>query len=138
MRAKLFWRDIRGAAAVEMAMIAPFIGGLALLGMSVWQTASRIEDMRGALQSGVRYYMSGGFDDTAGRTFAMSSWDKKPSDGNISVQRVCKCEETVSTCGQLCPDQSPPAMFINLNATGTASNGVSTFSLDETKVVRVR
>jgi Flp pilus assembly protein TadG len=138
MRIGRFWRDRRGTAAVELAFIAPAIAGLGLLGLTVWQTAARIEDMRGALKSGARYYMSGGFNDTDGRTFAMSAWDKKPADGNITIQRICKCGATTWTCNVLCTDQTPPQVFINLTATGTATNGVSTFPLAETKVVRVR
>ena len=138
MRGKDFRRNIAGAAAVEMALVAPVIGGLALLGLTVWQTAARIEDMRAALQSGARYYMGGGFNDTTARTFAMSAWDKRPTDGAINVQRICKCGDVVSACNVLCADHGPPAMFINLSATGTATNGVSTFPLAETKVVRVR
>ena len=138
MRAISFWRDIAGVAAVEMALIAPVIGGLALASMTIWQTAARIEDMRGALKSGATYYMSGGFNDASARTLAMSAWDKAPANANITVQRICKCGETVSTCGVLCADQTPPSMFISLNATATATNGVANFPLAETKVVRVR
>jgi Flp pilus assembly protein TadG len=133
-----FWHDRSGTAAIELAFIAPAIAGIALLGLTVWQSAAQIENMRGALKSGARYYMSGGFNDTDGRTFAMSAWDKKPTDGNITVQRICKCAGVAQACNVLCADQTPPQMFINLSATGTATTGVSTFPLAETKVVRVR
>lgn len=131
-------RDTRATAAVEMALIAPVIAGLALASLTIWQTAARIEDMRLGLMAGSRYYMGGGSDDTAARTLMMSAWQHAPNDANVSIQRICKCGTTVSQCGVICLDNTPPSIFVNLTAAGTGANGVTTFPLNETKVVRVR
>ncbi len=50
-----FGRDIAGVAALEMALIAPLIAGMALVSSSVWQLASTKQDMRAA-QVGSGYH----------------------------------------------------------------------------------
>ena len=131
-------RDSRGVAALETALIAPIIAGLALLSLTVWQTASRIEDIRLALKAGSTYYMNGGTDDTIAQNLMIQSWPTPPANAAVSVQRVCKCAGVAAICGTLCSGTTPPAVYVTLSATATASNGVSNIPLSEQKVVRVR
>ncbi|HTK35368.1 MAG TPA: hypothetical protein VL358_08805 [Caulobacteraceae bacterium] len=131
-------RDSMGVAAVEMALVAPVLAALALVAFSVWQTASRIEDMRLALKAGSTYYMNGGTDDPTAQSLMLQSWPTPPANAAVSVQRICQCAGVAAACGTLCSGSTPPAVYVTLSATATASNGVNSIPLSEQKVVRVR
>lgn len=133
-----FLRDVTGVAALETALVAPIIAGLAVVSLTVWQTASRIEDMHVALKAGATYYMNGGTDDTAAKNLILQSWPTTPANAAVSVQRICKCAGAAAICGTLCSGTTPPAVYVTMSATATASNGVSNIALSDQKVVRVR
>ena len=131
-------RDTMGVAALETALVAPILAGLGLLSFSVWQTASRTEDMRLALKAGSTYYMNGGTDDSTAQGLILQSWPTSPANAAVSVQRICQCAGVAATCGTLCSGTTPPAVYVTLSAAATASNGVSNIPLSEQKVIRVR
>src|SRR4051812_36035965 len=56
-----------GVAAVELALILPFIAGFAVVSINVWDVGMRKQDMRGALKLGAQYYQNGGADDAASK-----------------------------------------------------------------------
>jgi len=138
LRLSGFRRDRRGVAAVEMALIAPIIAGMALVSFGIWRMATSLEDMHVALKAGASYYMNGGLDDTAARTLMTSAWQDAPADASIGVQRACKCGTVAAACNVLCANATPPSSYVLLNASGTGSTGTVNFPLSEQKVVRVR
>lgn len=130
--------DHRGVAAVEMALIAPVAAVLALLSFQVWQASTQTEDMRGAVKTGIRYYMNGGTDDAAAQTLMQSAWDKAPNDAAVSVSRQCLCGTTVQACNVNCADGTAPIMVVTLNASGTNPGALFGSSLSDREVLRVR
>lgn len=132
------WRDRSGLAAVEMALLAPFLAVLALLSFEVWQASGRSADMRTALQTGAEYYMNGGSNDVAARDLALSSWRARPAGAEVSVSRTCACGETAHSCTSLCPDSSPPAALVILQGAASTPNVMFNRSIADERVVRVR
>lgn len=130
--------DRRGIAAVEMALIAPFVAVLALMSFQVWQAAGRVQDARGAVKAGVRYYMNGGSDETVARNLVQSSWEDAPADAAVTAVRACLCGATASACNTACADNSLPVVTITLRATATNPGAVYASSIDEQEVIRVR
>ena len=131
-------RDRRGVAAVEMALIAPVLGVVALLSFEAWQAAGRSADMRTALKAGAQYYMNGGADDGNARTLALSAWRDRPASGVLNISRTCACGEVVQACTALCADSNPPAALVTLHAEATLPQARFNKSVVIDQVVRVR
>jgi len=130
--------DRRGLAAVELALVAPVIAGLALLSLEVWSASARSQDMRAALKAGAQYYMNGGANDVTAQALALSAWEAPPGDAEVSITRSCACGEVAQVCTTLCSNGTPPAVIVVLQATGTQAQAFFNPVLSEQRVVRVR
>jgi Flp pilus assembly protein TadG len=137
-RLRHFRTDRSGLAALEFALIAPFLATLLLVGADTWLTVSQNEDMRTALQSGARYYQTGGSDDPTAQLVAQQAWPSKPADGSMSVARSCTCGSSPADCATLCAGSNPPSVFLTLTAQGTFSGLMQSRVLSQTDVIRVR
>jgi Flp pilus assembly protein TadG len=133
-----FWRDQRGAAIVEMAFIAPVIGGMAAVSFAAWDAASRQQDMRAALEIGAEYYMNGGGSDEIATTAATNAWRNRPEDGVVTSERVCRCGTVVTICANLCTGATPPSVYVHLTAAGATPEAMFTPHQWAERVVRVR
>ena len=130
--------DIVGAAAIEFAFILPILTALVVVGLDGWLRINQVSQMRSAIQSGSRYYQSGGADDTAASTLGLAAWAHRPGDATLAGVRVCKCGTTVVDCTTQCPGSTLPMVFVTLTATGTFSGLWASQSLTETGGVRLR
>lgn len=130
--------DRRGIAAVEMALIAPIAAVLALLSFQVWQASARVQDARGAVKAGVRYYMNGGADEDAARDLVQSSWEDAPADAAVTAVRACLCGGTAHACNTACADSTLPIVTVTLRATATNPGAAYASTIDEQEVIRVR
>lgn len=127
-----------GAAAVELALILPFLGAV-LLGMyAAWDTATRVEDMRDGLKGGAQYFLNGGLNDSVAQTVALSAWQNRPEQSSITVSRECRCGDAVHDCATICPDNTAPAVYVTLAAVGTDPSAVVAAEITQSQVVRVR
>lgn len=133
-----FFKNQKGAAVVELALVAPVIAGIALVSYGVWDGAARRQDMRDGLGAAVQYYMNGGLDDTAAQSAAMDAWDSAPADAAVSTERICRCGSAAAVCNSLCADSRTPSVFVRLTATATTADALFSPSLSEERVVRVR
>lgn len=133
-----FWRDQRGAAILEMAFVAPIIGGMAAVSFAAWDVASRQQDMRAALEVGAEYYMNGGSSDEVAKTAAAGSWRNAPEDALVASERVCRCGTTVTICTSMCTGDVPPSVYVHLTASGTSPEAMFTPHQSAERVVRVR
>ena len=134
-----FLRDDSGVAAVEFGLIAPILAILALFIFDAWNAANSMTRMHTAVGAAARYLMGGQGDDATARAVALSSWNRRPADGAVSVVRQCICGTAVSACTGLCPNtQTPPAIYVTLRATGTGEGMFLHQSLAQSEVVRVR
>lgn len=133
-----FWRDQRGAAIVEMAFIAPIIGGMAAVSFAAWDVASRQQDMRAALEVGAEYYMNGGSSDDIAKSTAVQAWRNAPDDALVTSERVCRCGTTVTICTNLCTGNVPPSVYVRMTASGTSPEAMFTPHQSAERIVRVR
>jgi Flp pilus assembly protein TadG len=133
-----FWRDQRGAAILELAFVAPIIGGMAAVSFAVWDVASRQQDMRAALEVGAEYYMNGGPSDDIAKTAATEAWRNAPEDAVVNSERICRCGTTVTICASMCANNAPPSVYVHLTASGTAPESMFTPHQTAERVVRVR
>lgn len=133
-----FRTDQRGVAALEFALIAPLLATLLLVGADTWLTVSQNEDMRTALQSGARYYETGGSDDPTAQLVVQHAWPSMPADGSTSVARSCTCGTSPADCATLCPGSNPPSVFLTLTTQGTFTGLMHSRVLSQSDAVRVR
>ena len=133
------WRSNQsGGAAVELAMIAPVIAGMAVVSFSVWQTGMQHQDARTALDVAAEYYMNGGLDDGVAETLAVGAWSNKPDDGAVDTQRSYRCGDTAALIDTICVGGRTPGGYVTITATGTMSISLGQPSMTIERVVRVR
>jgi Flp pilus assembly protein TadG len=118
MKWRRLFTDESGVSATEFAAISPVLA-LVVAGMvEGWSYQSRVLETRAAVQAAAKYVLQGGTDDTTVRLVAMSAWQNRPPDGDVTVDRYCTCGDTVSSCSLLCVDtEKAPATFIDIEAT---------------------
>lgn len=133
-----FLSDFRGAAMVELALVAPVVAGLVLVSYGVWDAAARRQDMRAGLDAAAGYYMNGGADDAVARSVATNAWESRPTGGAVTSSRSCRCGGTPGTCDALCTGSKAPSVFVNLTATGSTTGALFAATLVEERTVRVR
>lgn len=133
-----FWRDQRGAAILEMAFVAPIIGGMAAVSFAAWDAASRQQDMRAALEVGAEYYMNGGASDDVAEATATGAWRNAPEDAVVTSERICRCGTTVTICTNLCTGNTPPSVYVHLSASATSPEAMFGAQQSAERVVRVR
>jgi len=134
---KLF-KDQGGASAIEFALIAPVLGLATVLAFDVWMGATSVLQMRSAVETGAQYVMNGSSNDATTQSLAYQNWEDRPANGAVTVTRNCMCGQATNVCTGLCPDQSPPAVYVTIQATGTGKGVFLSTSLTESQVVRVR
>jgi len=134
-----FLSNRSGVAALEFALITPILVAVLVLGSDGWLRISQLNDERTGLQTGIRYYQTGGGDDTAAQLVAQNAWPGRPADGALQVVRSCTCGATPIDCASLCPGgTNPPSVFLTLTAQGTYSGMMESRVLTQTDVIRVR
>jgi Flp pilus assembly protein TadG len=133
-----FLGDRRGLAAMEFALIAPLLAALIVFGADGWLRTSQLNDMRSALQSGMRYYQLGGADDSVAQTLATNSWVHPPADASTAVARACLCGSTPTDCTLLCAGSNPPQVFITMTTSGTFTGLMHSRAMSQNEVLRVR
>lgn len=132
-----FFHRQDGAAAVELALVAPILVGLLLASYGIWEHAGQRQNIRTALEPAADYYMNGGTDDVVGRQTILDSWSSKPTDGTATVTRVCKCGTLVVSCSSLC-STAPPAVYVSLIASSSDPDAPITDPIAEQRTIRVR
>jgi len=139
MRAlRRFVRSEHGGAAVEFAVIAPFLAALVIGLMVAWEPATAMLRMRAAVHAGAAYVRSGGTDDTKTYDVVENAWERKPADADILVSRACLCGQIAQACTTICTDQTPPSVYITVAATSTDNSRAFGKTLARSEVVRVR
>jgi Flp pilus assembly protein TadG len=133
-----FGSNTSGAAAVELAFVAPVIATMALVSFTVWEGASQRQNMRTALSAAAQYYLNGSSDNTIAQNIAMTSWQAKPADAAMSMVEYCTCGTTAIDCANLCTGNKKPSTYIKMTLTGTSTGSMFTSVLSEERTVRVR
>jgi Flp pilus assembly protein TadG len=129
-----------GVAAVEMALILPFIASFAVISINVWDVGMRKQDMRGALKLGGQYYQNGGSDDTAARAIALAQWNHKPTTSDVTITRSYYCPDAtvVTNATTLCTDLTVPQTLVKLHGSATTSTAMFSKTMTADEYVRIR
>lgn len=130
--------DRRGNAAVEFALLLPFLSVAVTSLSDVANISMGASQMQTAIRASIQYVMDGGSDMSVAQQQGTNAWSGKPSDGSISVSEACECGTTAATCGTLCTDGSDPATYVTGTATGTLGGSFVKISKTVTQVVRVQ
>jgi Flp pilus assembly protein TadG len=134
-----YLREEGGVAAVEMALIMPFVAGFAVISINVWDIGMRKQDMRGALKVASQYYMNGGSNDDNAKAIGLAQWNHKPGVADISITRTCYCGSTVTTaCQTICADNTVPQIIVQVHGSATTSTAMFTKTQTADEYVRIR
>ena len=127
-----------GLAAIELALVAPVIAGLAMVSFAVWNSGTRMQDMRSAAEAGAEYYMNGGSNDDVARDITLDAWHSRPEVAEVDTQRSCRCGTTIVLCTAQCAGGAPPAVYVTLSAHGVEADALVSPEATLDRVVRVR
>ena len=133
-----FQRDSRGTSAIEFALIAPMLAVVVVAISDVSNLGYGSSNMQSAVRAGVHYAMAGGTDATVAQSQANAAWTRKPGDGVVTTQKVCKCAGVTWDCDTFCLDLARPEMHITVTATGTVGGDLYSMTQTSTETVRVR
>ena len=132
------WRDRRGVAAVEFALVLPVLAGIVVLLPDASDAAIGALNMDAGVRAGVQYAMNGGTDLSAAKTIATQNWSYMPSGATLNVTQSCTCSGAGSVCGQLCADGSNPEIYVTVAAAATVGGTVISIPLQKTQTVRIK
>lgn len=118
-RSKPILGDDAGVAAVEFAMVLPFLCA-ALLGIiDGWSYVTSSLSMRAGVKTAANLIMEGSTNDTATQAVAISSWEKRPADGQVTLSRIYMCGTTVVDASTLCSGPKVPSVYVQIQASAT-------------------
>lgn len=118
-----------GGAAVEFAIIAPFLlFVLAAIGLlaAEFESSNKAND---AVRVGAHYVMQGGLKPAAIRDVTLASWNGVPGAFDVTVDQYCACGEQVVACPGNCAS-NPAARFTRIRGSASVLDEAS----GETKV----
>lgn len=130
--------DRRGAAAVELAIIAPVLAGLVLVSLEIWQAGAAQQKAAAALDVAADYYMNGGLDDAAAVQAALDGWLDRPEDGSVTSQRSGRCGAEPAALDAVCANGRSAAIYVSMEATGSRAGAFYPARIGATRSVRVR
>ena len=114
-----FSRDRAGIAAVELALVMPVLCAALLGVVDGWSYVSSSLAMRAGVKTAANLVMAGGADDSATQAAALASWEHKPADAAVTVNRIYQCGTTVVTSTTICSGPKAPSVFVQIQASGT-------------------
>lgn len=135
MRALL--QDRSGGAAVEMAIVAPVLVGMALLGFEVWKIGVGQQQAAAALDVAADYYMTGGLSDEAAVQAARNAWRDAPPNAEVTAVRSARCGQAEVEMTALCAGGRAPAIYATLTASGSRTPD-GEVQVRATRLIRVR
>lgn len=133
-----FAGDRRGVATVELALVLPIILGVFLGAYSVWDAASRKQNLAAALDAGAQYYINGGSNDGLASQAIQGAWQYRPQNSSVSVTRACQCGNTAQSCSTLCSGGIAPSAYVTMSLTAIDQTAMISPSIAASRVVRVR
>lgn len=118
-RAPANMSDQSGSSAVEFAVIVPVLLVLCLGILDGWSLASFVLYMRTSVSTAATLYMQGARDDASVKALALNNWRTPPPDAALSLTKSYRCGDQVVTSSSLCSGSTPPAIYVDIKASGT-------------------
>ena len=131
-------RAVGGAAAVEFAIVTPFLAAMLIGVVQYGGMIIANQQMHDGVSAAAVYVMRGGSDATTIQSIATGTWPNKPSDAKVSVTQACSCAGVTQACSVLCADGSYPQSFTTISASGTYNGLWASQSMSTTQVVRTQ
>lgn len=132
-----FRRSETGASAAEFSVISPVILIVILGIVDASSYVSTFLQMRAAANTAASFLMQGAADEASITAAALSSWNDRPDDAQVTLQRSYRCADAaVITASELCADGKPPAIFVTVRASGTWVPPANVDSLNMTQTVK--
>jgi len=115
--------DVRGVAAIELAIIAPILAGMIVctvdLGLGIY-CKMRVQN---AAQAGAQYAAINGFDSNGISNAVLSATNSPGLLASPSPSQFCGCATnagiTTAACGSSCPGGSLPGSYVKVSAQNT-------------------
>ena len=133
-----FRRDRRGGAAVEFALIAPFLATIIIGIMTAVPLVNASQKMRDGVSAGALYVMTGRTNTTSVRDVVMAAWSGRAYADTVTVTSYCTCAGVECACTSLCADGSVPVGFIRIQAATTVTTVGGTRTLTANQLVRAK
>lgn len=131
-------RDRRGGAAVEFALLAPFLA-IVLIGiMTAVPLVNASQKMRDGVSAGALYVMTGRTNTTSVRDVVMAAWSGRANADTVTVTQFCTCSGVECACGGLCADGTVPVGFIRIQTATTVTTVGGTRTLTANQLVRTK
>lgn len=130
------WTDVAGGATIELALVVPALGVMALLSHDVWQNSQATQKAAAAVDIAVEYYFNGGTSDSTASRAALDGWRDRSADSTIQISRQLRCGATTSVVG-ICPDGSVAAAYAMIVTQGSTSGMLLNPTLHLVRSVRV-
>ena len=127
-----------GAAAVEFAIVMPFLAAMLIGVVQYGGMVIAYQQMHDGVSNAAVYVMRGGSDATTIKSIATSAWPNKPNDATVNVNQACSCAGTTQACNTLCADGSYPQSFTTISASGTYTGVWGNQSMSTSQVVRTQ
>ena len=106
-----------GIAAVEFALIAPFLAILVIGVIDIGRFVSDRGQITRSVQSGVQYFMVGGEDTQTAQAIIKNNLSDalgNRDNSTVAVTQFCQCGDVISICNQNCSDGTVPQSFYRM------------------------
>ncbi|TPN80793.1 pilus assembly protein [Mesorhizobium sp. CU2] len=114
-----FRKSRNGTAAVEFALVLPVLTVALLSTADGWSYVTASLAMRAGVKTAANLVMAGATNDSSTQAVALASWENKPDDATVSLNRKYMCGTTEVTSTTLCSGPKMPTIYVQIQASGT-------------------
>jgi Flp pilus assembly pilin Flp len=115
-RIRRFLANDKGASAIEFGFIAPILVAVVLAILDGGLLIHRTYEMRSAISSGSQYLLRGGSSEAVAKAVVLAAWGSEADTPTADVASSCRCGDAVAMCSALCPDETAPKRYFNIDA----------------------
>jgi Flp pilus assembly pilin Flp len=115
-RIRRFLANDKGASAIEFGFIAPILVAVVLAILDGGLLIHRTYEMRSAISSGSQYLLRGGSSEAVAKAVVLAAWGSEADTPTVDVASSCRCGDAVAMCSALCPDETAPKRYFNIDA----------------------
>jgi len=136
-------KDCRGAATIEMALVAVTVVALAPLMMDLANVITSYVSLGGGLRAGMQYALTNPTN-TAGITQTIRTASGLGNNVTVTAPESCDCAGSSATCGVTCPLGGQPAAYVALTVNYSVptllpySGFANSFPINKAVTVRVQ